>query len=636
MFTQISKLKSFKYQASEERIKTALKSFTFQYLDIDEKQTWQDKKRLKIIRRLHEQVVILKPDKGQGIVLISRTDYFKSMETMFGDKTKFKVVNEDPTITRVNTIQTYVNRIFKRNEITEEEKKQMRPTGGNRARARGLPKIHKDYDSLPKFRPIIDTIGTPYHGIGKFLKNLLNPLTQNEYTVKDSFEAVNKIRNIPPELFEQGYSYVSFDVESLFTSVPLKRTVNIILDRIYKEKLVDTKLRKSTLKKLILDTCQKTTFSFHGKLYEQVDGVSMGSSLGPVSANVIMTELEKAVVKKLIDEGTIKFYIRYVDDTLLLVKNEDVQRVLACFNSFDKNLKFTVDEFESKVHFLDIAIDKNETDVFYKKTNTGQYTHYSSYTPWNLKVSWVSALFVRAKRICCNDTLFQSQLIYIKKLMSWNGFPKYTCNKIIKNLIDKYKNDTTRNVVEDDENVSKVFVRLPYCGAIGERLIRKCISRITRQLSAKVQFKVFYKTSKISDFVSVKDPIPLGQKNDVIYQIQCPGCLGFYIGKTSCCVEKRMHEHAEKEEQPMFQHLEECEAFQQWIGFMNLGGIDSNEDPVIQKNFYRPAVMENYKVLKTVHNSALLALSETYFVRKLKPKINDGLKSCVDFRVFDF
>ena len=97
-----------------------------------------------------------------------------------------------------------------------------------------------------------------------------------------------------------------------------------------------------------------------------------------------------------------------------------------------------------------------------------------------------------------------------------------------------------------------------------------------------------------------------------------------------------MHEHAEKEEQPMFQHLEECEAFQQWVGLMNLGGIDSNEDPVIQKNFYRPAVMENYKVLKTVHNSALLALSETYFVRKLKPKINDGLKSCVDFRVFDF
>ena len=84
----------------------------------------------------------------------------------------------------------------------------------------------------------------------------------------------------------------------------------MILDSVYKDRLVNTKLRKSTLKKLILDACQKTTFSFQGKLYEQVDGVSMGSSLGPVLANIIMTELEKVVVKKLIDDGTIKFYIR--------------------------------------------------------------------------------------------------------------------------------------------------------------------------------------------------------------------------------------------------------------------------------------------------------------------------------------
>ena len=229
MFSQISKLKTFKYPTSQERIKTALKSFTFQYLDIDEKQTWQDKKRIKIIRRLHEQLVILKPDKGQGIVLINRRDYIKSMESLFADKTKFKVVDHDPTITRIGTIQTYINTMFNRNEITDEERKIMRPRGGNRARARGLPKIHKEYDHLPKFRPIIDTIGTPYHGIGTFLKNLLNPLTQNEYTVKDSFDAVNRIRNIPTEFFEEGYSHVSFDVESLFTNVPLKCTVNIIL-----------------------------------------------------------------------------------------------------------------------------------------------------------------------------------------------------------------------------------------------------------------------------------------------------------------------------------------------------------------------------------------------------------------------
>ena len=50
-------------------------------------------------------------------------------------------------------------------------------------------------------------------------------------------------------------------------------------------------LKKSTLKKLLLDTCTKTAFSFNNQLYEQVDGVSMGGSLGPLLANIIMVEL---------------------------------------------------------------------------------------------------------------------------------------------------------------------------------------------------------------------------------------------------------------------------------------------------------------------------------------------------------
>ena len=40
----------------------------------------------------------------------------------------------------------------------------------------------------------------------------------------------------------------------------------------------------------------KTTFSYNNKVYKQIDGVSMGSSLGPVLANKIMTELKKIVV----------------------------------------------------------------------------------------------------------------------------------------------------------------------------------------------------------------------------------------------------------------------------------------------------------------------------------------------------
>ena len=53
----------------------------------------------------------------------------------------------------------------------------------------------------------------------------------------------------------------------------------------------------------------------------------MGSSMGPLLANVIMTELENCIVKKLISDGIIKFYGRYVDDTLLVLKPSDISKV---------------------------------------------------------------------------------------------------------------------------------------------------------------------------------------------------------------------------------------------------------------------------------------------------------------------
>ena len=64
----------------------------------------------------------------------------------------------------------------------------------------------------------------------------------------------------------------------------------------------------------------------------------MGSSLGPNMANIIMTERENKVIKPLINDGPIKFFCRFVDDTLLVVKPQDVSRIHKLMKSFDKNL----------------------------------------------------------------------------------------------------------------------------------------------------------------------------------------------------------------------------------------------------------------------------------------------------------
>ena len=201
-------------------------------------------------------------------MLVNHGDYINSMRRIFDDASKFKKIEKDPTITRLTTVENYLKTLCKRGEITESEKKAMRPKFAQIAQAHGLPKTHKLFEHLPKFRPIIDTTNTPYYGISKFLSNLLNPLTENQYVVKDSFTAANKIREIQKELFDHGYRFVSFDVESLFTLVPLSKTINIILDRIYNKKLLKTNIKKRTKTKrkiVALKTLFLSTILFTNK-----------------------------------------------------------------------------------------------------------------------------------------------------------------------------------------------------------------------------------------------------------------------------------------------------------------------------------------------------------------------------------
>ena len=265
------------------------------------------------------------------------------------------------------------------------------------------------------------------------------------------------------------------------------------------------------MKKLILDACTKTVFCFNNKFYKQIDGVSIGSPLGPVLANIIMTKLESTIVKELVDKSLVKLYMRYVDDTLLLVKDKDINYIHRSLNSFDKNIKFTVDTFpDGKVHFLDIKVDKNHTDIYYKDTHTGQYTSFHSQTPWRLKTAWIKTLFHRANKICSSKQAFQQQINHIKTLMSWNAYPKHVRNSIINRLKSNVNRNDNINNKKDDRKV--IWINLPYLGKKGEQLTNSLIRKLKRSFKENIKFKTVYKTNKLSMFCNTKDSISAEQK----------------------------------------------------------------------------------------------------------------------------
>ena len=156
------------------------------------------------------------------------------------------------------------------------------PKGSRLAHLYGLPKTHKPQLSM---RPILSATGTYNFLLAKWLDERLKPLSMNKFTIMDPLKFVEEVRG---EKVDAEEILVSYDVTSLFTNVPVDETIKILVERAFKLKTYKLNLKKSDLETLLNLAVKHQLLQFDGNLYEQVDGVAMGSPLGPLLANTFI------------------------------------------------------------------------------------------------------------------------------------------------------------------------------------------------------------------------------------------------------------------------------------------------------------------------------------------------------------
>ena len=107
-------------------------------------------------------------------------------------------------------------------------------------------------------------------------------ITQNEVTVKDSFTFVDEVLTQNIDLY-----MASLDVDALFTNIPLDETIDICIKKLFKTlNTLGKGISKNDFRDLLNLATKESFFSFNNKFYIQVDGVAMGSPLGPILANI--------------------------------------------------------------------------------------------------------------------------------------------------------------------------------------------------------------------------------------------------------------------------------------------------------------------------------------------------------------
>ena len=212
--------------------------------------------------------------------------------------------------------------------MTETEYKDNYATGTRPGILYGLPKLHKE--NIP-VRPVLSARKTPLYTFSKFLIQFIENFTSNEFTLKNNMQLVDDLKNL--QLNSESYM-VSYDIESLYTNIPIDETIQILLDQMNEENLVRN-AEKKELKRMLLQATGNSYFIFNGQYYKQKEGLAMGQPLSTPLANAFLAYHEKKWIQDCPSSFKPSFYRRYVDDTYVIFNKKRTCRTVLYLPKFE-------------------------------------------------------------------------------------------------------------------------------------------------------------------------------------------------------------------------------------------------------------------------------------------------------------
>ena len=101
-----------------------------------------------------------------------------------------------------------------------------------------------------------------------------------------------------------------YDVDSLFTNIALKETIDYILEETYFNRMMKVICSKLIFKRLLYKLTTECTFKFNRKFFRQIDSCSMN---GPLSVTLWDIHMTGSKINAFKHEKPL-FYTRFLDD----------------------------------------------------------------------------------------------------------------------------------------------------------------------------------------------------------------------------------------------------------------------------------------------------------------------------------
>ncbi|XP_057290570.1 uncharacterized protein LOC130613216 [Hydractinia symbiolongicarpus] len=383
--------------------------------------------------------------------------YLTIFKLLIDNNGPYARLKRDPTETIKRDARNILIRLNKDDIIDDRLYYKLRPSDTSPPRFYGLPKIHKP--GIP-IRPIVSCTGSPLHNLSKYLASILSNYTKGDHC-KNSKEFSKFIRNIR---IEDDECMVSFDVTSLYTNVPIKDTLYIIMELLLNDDEYENKtcIPIDKLMSLVQIVLTKTWYLFDGNFFTQTDGVAMGGPTSSVVAEIYMQAHETTALTTA--DHAAKVWKRFVDDVFLITKRAYLDAFYKHINNLHPKIQFTIEhEKNGTPPFLDTLVSRNGGDlsvsVYRKPTHTDKYLNYTSNHQMSCKESVVFSLLDRAVNVVKGENDRKIELSPINNALLANGYSRQTIKKVerkIGNRTDKSSDG------EDAENEPVASVCMPY------------------------------------------------------------------------------------------------------------------------------------------------------------------------------
>ena len=472
-----------------------------------------------------QNIVILPADKGRVTVVMDKTDYYDKMDALVNDKQTYEELKRDLTPALQRKLNSKLLTLKKTDAFDTKRYYRLRCSVPQPPKLYGLPKLHK-----PGFpmRPIVSFCGSPTYQLSKYLTTILQPLTEQSRRKLQSTE--NFIDAIKTVQIPDDYKLVSFDVKSLFTSIPLQLALQCTETAI-QQSTVTLPLPTDDIMDLLNLCLTSTYFQYNGKHYKQLHGTAMGSPVSVVVAEIVMQNIEERALATC--RQTIPLWLRYVDDTFTAVHKDEIDDFHKHLNEQHADIQFTREiEEDGKLPFLDCLVshDNNElhTTVYRKPTHTDRLLDESSYNPTSHKATTIKTLTRRAQLVCDTTDSLSDENKYLDRVFYKNNYNA--------DFVRRNTHRTTETTETNKNPTSVTTATIPYIKGTSET-----IARILQPYNIRVAHKPT--TTLRHLLTNVKDRDEPNNRQGAVYKVKCSDCQASYIGETGRNLNTRLTEH---------------------------------------------------------------------------------------------